>query len=502
MGPERQTTEENQTINRYHRLKTLGIRQFKNSPFIETGIVSEDSVLRATELFKIATPELNPPVRASFWEHILIAPELGKQIAHSIKDKNLVNPQSVELALWLHEIGRLVTPGAYFRNDLIDRRLLVEFGLPRSFIDQDTFSLGSLLDWGAKLKLNENQLTFASPFDPVQKALAQKYFDLLTPTQRIVNLADNLGKRDSNGLFAPSSFFDYLKTQEKRLTPQSPWPSEQYAITNRRASAVLQKFVIEKTFEWLTDLGVDYTQIRNDLLDFGPKFVLLIRHADIDNKRQIVYNRDNLMRSEDIIHISSKGITQIESFVEVIGKPQTSETNPEKGRGFVPEKIYFSPEIRTRETAEVLKKALAEKGIEVEIILNQGIDEVYAPGPYELGWKMSDLEKAGGNVYSKKWREKFKHETPNQVVGRMNKGFQEIVNELRPGQTGAIVSHGDPLAWLANYLNLGKIPKPDKLRGLIYPPKGAAVVVIIGPKGAVFAEYLLAGYPLKEGTTY
>lgn len=481
-------------LARYQKIKAIGKEVFADSEVVQTGIVTSSDVLKARGFLGEAALATNPPVWASFWEHTLIAPEMGKQIADEVSHEKpgLINPLEIEFLLWLHEMGRLVTPAAYLRNDFIDQRILTDIGIPKAVLAKLPLAY-QLMEEAAKLNLMPNQAAGAIPLSEEQQQICNQYFARLTPAQRIINLADNLGKRDEKGLFDLKSFLHYLRTQEGRYK-SSPWPSVTYAestpkgkfVSRRRSGAFLQAFVIEKTVDWLSEMEIDFETIRNGLLDYGPKFVLVVRHGELDNPRRIVYNRDPDMAKENIMHLSKEGSEQTRLSSEEIKK-----------RGFRPVILRTSPETRTCESAQIISTTL---GIEIE--KDKNLDDVYAPGPYRRNLTMDNLQEIGGNVYDQSIWGEYNHETPEEVVKRMSTVFWEVTNKLTIGQTGILISHGDPIAWLANFLNCGKIPEPEELRKLIYPPKGAAVVAVIDPKGTLFTQYLMAGYDLSLGKLY
>lgn len=212
-----------------------------------------------------------------------------------------------------------------------------------------------------------------------------------------------------------------------------------------------------------------------------PKFILLVRHGSLDYKgrppeEQHFYNRDEIMKPEDIMHLSSEGRKQMRELAQAI-----------KEKGFKNIKIFSSPEIRTRESAEILREKLNIRKIEID----DNIIDVYAPGPYYEGMTMAEHRSMKGNVYKKSRWGKYDHERPEEIVKRMKRAFWRAAQKVKPGETAILVSHGDPLGWLINTLLTGKIPEPQKLREIIYPGKGEAMVAIIDPKGELFTLYSL-----------
>lgn len=192
------------------------------------------------------------------------------------------------------------------------------------------------------------------------------------------------------------------------------------------------------------------------------KFIVLARHGEFDNPRNIFYNRDSVMKPQDIIHISNAGIDQMKELGELLNERKLTVT-----------RIYTSPQTRTMESSKELSKALGG----VEIIVDNDIDEAFAPGPYLEGMTMDEFLKNKINVYDENVWGKYSHEKPSGVIARMQRALMRIINELRNGEAAVVISHGDPIAWLINSLNEQKMPQPENLREMIYPAKGEAVLL-------------------------
>jgi len=143
--------------------------------------------------------------------------------------------------------------------------------------------------------------------------------------------------------------------------------------------------------------------------------------------------------------------------------------------------IYSSPSVRAQESAEILKDKLELDKIKII----KDLDDFYAPGPYKEGMTLDKLEEIGGNVYTEYWRKKHRHELPEEIIVRMKKVFDKMVNSLQSGEVGILVSHGDAIAWLVNSLDSNQEPTPDNLRELHYPAKGEAAVIVVGKDGEI-----------------
>ncbi len=206
------------------------------------------------------------------------------------------------------------------------------------------------------------------------------------------------------------------------------------------------------------------------------KFIALSRHGELDNPTNIFYNRDSAMRPEDIIHISKAGRSQMKELGEAISKSRFTIT-----------RIYTSPQTRTKESSEELSKTLGG----VEVVVDDDIDEAFAPGPYLEGMTMDKFVKDRVNVYDENTWRKYNHENPSGIIARMQRALMRITQELKNGETAVIMSHGDPVAWCLNSLNGGEIPQPKNLREMIYPTKGESFILKIETDNKISILHIL-----------
>jgi len=270
-------------VNRYNQLKEIG-KKIIPDKFPQNNRFSEAEAKLGETILAKAIHDTNPPVWASYFEHIVIASKLGKEIAFSALQKGVaIDPYKVEFLLHLHDLGRIVTPGAYLRNDFIGDRLLFEMGVPKALL-KDLPSTQKLMAVASTMDLDPEQLTFKKALTKTQEKIADEYFNSQTETQRIINLADNLGKRGPDALFNTEMFLKYLKSQEARYDQTSDWPSINWALPRRQAGAVLQADVIEKTVRWLSKKGVDLNEIHQRLENYTPQFI--ITHPYSENSKE------------------------------------------------------------------------------------------------------------------------------------------------------------------------------------------------------------------------
>ena len=220
-------------------------------------------------------------------------------------------------------------------------------------------------------------------------------------------------------------------------------------------------------------------------MSIESKFIIVIRHGELYNPKELVYNRDSVMKSEDIMHLSQRGIEQMGNLGQLIAQ-----------KGFKIKKIVISPEIRAQESA----KNLTEGHSFAQFEIDKDLDDTYAPGPYLMGMSMEQFASLGGNTYESVVWNGYNHETAANLAERMRRAFDKIAKSLNFGETGIIISHGDPLAWLLSDLIEKHLPQPKDLRGPIYPEKGIATVIVLNSNNQVIHHYKLN--PEDAGSKY
>lgn len=481
----------------FEALKRLGLNLFSLNENIKKGIVTKKEVKLAEDFIAKSAFLLNPEVKASYWEHILISVKLGRFITEPLREKFSLNSEKVAFIMYFHDIGRINMPGSFFKNDIEAEKLFKETGL--SIIMKDSLaSTGKLLIKAEELDLTSEQIDFKKALNSEQKKLADQYFASLSPLQRVTNFADNLGKRDLSYLFDMEILKEYLRTLDDRYSKEMVEKNKEnedasirWATSDqkRKKASVLQVYVLEETIKWLKKYGVDYDEIRTKLLNYSPKFIILTRHGEFSNSKKLAYNRDEDMKKEDIIHLSEKGKKQMEKLGRLL-----------IDKGFNIRQIAMSPELRVKESWEYLEQGIkGEKNLKKESFyiasyIDKNLDEVFAPGYYKENKTIDDLLKAGGKIYDGTLAQKYNHEKPEEVLKRMRLSFMQMSSKLNPSETGVILSHGDPIAWLLNSLLFEfsfqkEKPVPENLQFLCYPQKGDSYVIVLNPPGIFFTAY-------------
>lgn len=187
------------------------------------------------------------------------------------------------------------------------------------------------------------------------------------------------------------------------------------------------------------------------------KYVIVTRHGELVNPNRRVYNRDSQVSLTEVMHVSPEGRQQMRDIAQEV-----------KYRGLNIKKILSSPQIRTLECAYVLMGALEIDDIGID----DDLEDNWAPGPCREKMTIAQYEELGSVYDLTRWPD---HETPKEIIARMKRGFYKLAGQLKLGEAGILLSHGDPIGWLVNYLR-GVIPDPSDLRQSNYPPKGSALI--------------------------
>lgn len=205
--------------------------------------------------------------------------------------------------------------------------------------------------------------------------------------------------------------------------------------------------------------------------------VIIVRHGKFLNPSGIVYNRDSVMDPKDWIHLSKEGEKQMQTLAETIIFREFHVTT-----------IWTSPTSRAKESATVLAQTFGVPDMQIKDML----DDVLSPAPYRQRMTMTRLEELKGDVYA------LAEETPQTVARRMKQALVMMAQHLHQGETGILVSHGDPTAWLLRDIIQGALPSPKYLRDALYLPKAGAAAVFLSDNQTLLAVQFLTN--LNEKT--
>ena len=213
---------------------------------------------------------------------------------------------------------------------------------------------------------------------------------------------------------------------------------------------------------------------------YEQKFVILTRHGELDvSPESPIYNRDEVMKQENIVYLSDEGKKQMKQLARLIQAKQ-----------FRCVKILTSPQKRTLESTKCLNEILKVNNI----VTSDELNEVFAPGAYFENYKMKDLPKIQADSdLMERLRKQYKHEKLAHLIKRMQAVFWREAKRLKTGEAVIFVSHGDPISHLTRALLFPKaeIPTGKELREKMYCPKGNALVAVINPEGKLFRLFFL-----------
>lgn len=167
------------------------------------------------------------------------------------------------------------------------------------------------------------------------------------------------------------------------------------------------------------------------------KILYLIRHGDLYNPRQIVYNWDNVRGVT--MKLSSLGIEQMRQMGRLL-----------KRKGVKSSQIYSSDFLRTKESAQIIA---AELNIEKIIFLKE-LRETYAPALVGIPLKEMQ-EKYNNNVYTQDFIDKYHHETIEQVAQRYYQAILKIIKQSGE-KYFLVVGHGDPIRFFREKIEYPK----------------------------------------------
>lgn len=237
----------------------------RGTAFLEDKSWTQEDVERAKQLLLACAPYAHPKVGPIYWEYIILASIYAKRLAESTRVKEF-DPLESQGLLLLHDIGRLVIPHRYLLNDQIAHVLLEKKNRVR----------GDLLE-----KLTPMVGILGLPGQNPVNSLTD-----LTVSQRILDTADNLGKKGTDGqLFNIKTFKAYATVQPTRYTA-GVWPNEN--IGRKRLVAGRQRLstdLVLAQINWLRQkYGIDFNKLREEVAEEfnrseNQEFLLALKDA-------------------------------------------------------------------------------------------------------------------------------------------------------------------------------------------------------------------------------
>lgn len=197
--------------------------------------------------------------------------------------------------------------------------------------------------------------------------------------------------------------------------------------------------------------------------------VFLIRHGEISNPNKIIYG------SNIDLKLSEEGKKQIKDLAKKI-----------LNLGYKIDKIYSSPSLRTKETSNILARALYIKDVLMEPDFRDDDMQKLAGKPLNL---LSQFSPDGIDQYSRAYL-KYGAESKRNVIKRVMRAFSAILKK-EEGRTIMIVSHGNPISFLIFYLLTGskKLPTKDQIKKYLYH-KGSAIKLVLDRGKVLDKQYI------------
>lgn len=151
--------------------------------------------------FVEAAPFTHPKLSPTFWDTTLLCSLYEKAIAQKLE----LDPAEAEVVGLIHDIGRLITPHRYYRNDLIAKNFAKHAGIRPEVMDQ------------------------IAPLDRIiGLSRGVDDFEDLSLKQIVNHVADNLGRSNSEGELV--TLTEIMKFNSAKRYRQTLWPSETRAV--------------------------------------------------------------------------------------------------------------------------------------------------------------------------------------------------------------------------------------------------------------------------------
>lgn len=239
---------------RRYAINTIIGAGLDGSPFMEEKEFSEEDVVRTRTSIMDCAKFAHPKVFPGFWEHLCLVSIYARRIASKAEIEDL-DPIEAECLGLKHDLGKLVAPDRYYRADLLHGLMDREIGV-RTQLSAKLPPIGRII--GRK---------------PARTAI--KGIEDMSFAQRVMDVADNLGKRNADGtLFSPEQMVTYVTCQPDRYK-RATWPSVRFGLYKLEKDGK-QDFATNLVLEeikWLEEeFGIDFKALREEVLsEFNSK---------------------------------------------------------------------------------------------------------------------------------------------------------------------------------------------------------------------------------------
>ena len=231
---------------RYLSASAIGQDVLRDTALVEeTKPWSLEDIKRTKEFLLKVAPLTHPRLYPNYWDHLLLTSIYGQKIAEKANLEEL-QPQEAAVLGLTHDLGKTIVPHRYLRTNLVETRFAQRIGI-RPELTEKNPPIPAILGLGKHPVLTLDDLSFA---------------------QRIMDVADNLGKLNRDGsLFDVKQISGYAAGQSGRYR-NTLWPSEKRGIKAlEQGKQALAITLVIKEIEWLEkNYKIDFTALREEVL--------------------------------------------------------------------------------------------------------------------------------------------------------------------------------------------------------------------------------------------
>lgn len=187
-------------------------------------------------------PYAHPKLIPSYWETTLLASLYAKVLAEKLPSASL-SPEAAEGLNLMHDFGRVMSPDQFYRNDLLMERFANRAGFHDGALDQLP-SLKKIIGLTSGVETYEDH----------------------TPAQRILHVADWLGKRNADGeLVKIEEVIDSSNYSFDRYRKLARWTSTLVGIDALKRGQPLGERIFRDEVTWLHEQGVNLETVRHEV---------------------------------------------------------------------------------------------------------------------------------------------------------------------------------------------------------------------------------------------
>lgn len=254
---------------RYHAVGKVGTSMLADTALVKEQAWSQNDVAQVRAFLLEAAKVADPTLFENFWEHMLLSSIYARRLAEQLNLSDLDHFEAEGIML-LHDLGRLVASSGYFRNDRLAEALFRRIGV-RPDVAEKLPPIDKILGIGG------------GPITSI---------DQLTPSQRVTQVADNLGRKKNGKMMT----LEDLQSTSLSNRYQGTWPSEVRALRQltepgEGAQTIKKQAdnLINDEIAWMKD-EVDFDTLRSHVLKESqePQHQQWIRQA-ITNHQQAAH---------------------------------------------------------------------------------------------------------------------------------------------------------------------------------------------------------------------